>query len=624
MIPLPNLPKLSIRLKAILSALLAVSLGILVAGWLALRSLEQLELARLEETLIVRTELAAYSLTPTLSPGRPLPLGQRERESLHRATAEIARHALARVTVIAPDGTVLADSTIPATADASQLENHRRRPEVIQALSDGRGRHVRKSATTGVNTAYFALRIDGPSGAAVAVVRLGLPLTTLESRIGDLQHALALACSVALGAAILLSLMIFNGLTKPLSDIAVVARRIAGGALGERVAGPSRDEVGMLAESINQMADQLESKIQQVSEDRAQLLAMLSSMVEGVMVLDVQGRLLRMNPAAERMFGLSSGSCSGQHIDRVIRHQEFAELVRRVLASKEQGGGEITMRPSGTTLRIEATVTDCQRDDEACAVFVLHDITALRRLEKVRKDFVANVSHELRTPLTSIKGYVEALLDGALSNPAQAEPFLQIISRQADRLNLIIEDLLQLSQIESGQVHFKHEPVDLKDLIERSLAMIKPIADKKRHRVTLALPPDLPPISGDEERLGQVLTNLLDNAVKYTPEGGRIEISGRRIGESGSGQVELCVADSGVGIPPADRPRVFERFYRVDKARSRELGGTGLGLSIVKHIVEGHRGAIWVEGNDPFGSRFLIRLPIAMLSDAASQPLSKT
>ncbi|TKB81623.1 MAG: cell wall metabolism sensor histidine kinase WalK [Nitrospira sp.] len=621
MIPLPNLPKLSIRLKAILSALLAVSLGILVAGWLALRSLEQLELARLEETLIVRTELAAYSLTPTLSPGRPLPLGQRERESLHRATAEIARHALARVTVIAPDGTVLADSTIPATADASQLENHRRRPEVIQALSDGRGRHVRKSATTGVNTAYFALRIDGPSGVAVAVVRLGLPLTTLESRIGDLQHALALACSVALGAAILLSLMIFNGLTKPLSDIAVVARRIAGGALGERVAGPSRDEVGMLAESINQMADQLESKIQQVSEDRAQLLAMLSSMVEGVMVLDVQGRLLRMNPAAERMFGLSSGSCSGQHIDRVIRHQEFAELVRRVLASKEQGGGEITMRPSGTTLRIEATVTDCQRDDEACAVFVLHDITALRRLEKVRKDFVANVSHELRTPLTSIKGYVEALLDGALSNPAQAEPFLQIISRQADRLNLIIEDLLQLSQIESGQVHFKHEPVDLKDLIERSLAMIKPIADKKRHRVTLALPPDLPPISGDEERLGQVLTNLLDNAVKYTPEGGRIEISGRRIGESGSGQVELCVADSGVGIPPADRPRVFERFYRVDKARSRELGGTGLGLSIVKHIVEGHRGAIWVEGNDPFGSRFLIRLPIAMLSDAASQPL---
>ncbi|MBI5854251.1 MAG: PAS domain-containing protein [Nitrospirae bacterium] len=585
------LPKLSIRLKATLSALLAVSLGILVAGWLALRSLEQLELARLEATLIVRTELAAYSLKPKLSPGSPLPPMQGERESLHRAASEIARHALARVTVIALDGTVLADSTIPATADASKLENHRSRPEVIQALSDGRGRHVRKSDTTGVNTSYFALRIDGPSGAAVAVIRLGLPLTTLESRIGDLQH------------------------------IAVVARRIAGGALGERVASPSRDEVGMLAESINQMADQLESKIQQVSEDRAQLLAMLSSMVEGVMVLDCQGRLLRMNPAAERMFGLRSGSLSGEKIDRVIRHQEFADLVRQVLASREQGGGEITMGPSGITLRIEASVTDCQRDDEACAVFVFHDITALRRLEKVRKDFVANVSHELRTPLTSIKGYVEALLDGALSNPAQAEPFLQIISRQADRLNLIIEDLLQLSQIESGQVHFKHEPVDLNGLIERSLAMIKPIADKKRHLVTLALPPDLPPIRGDEERLGQVLTNLLDNAVKYTPEGGRIEISGRQIGESGSGQVELCVADSGVGIPPADRPRVFERFYRVDKARSRELGGTGLGLSIVKHIVEGHRGTVWVEGNDPFGSRFIIRLPIAIPSNATSQPL---
>ncbi len=332
-------------------------------------------------------------------------------------------------------------------------------------------------------------------------------------------------------------------------------------------------------------------------------------MVEGVLVMDCEGRLLRINPAAERMLDFRQRPDTAEPIFTAIRHPELTELMREVLETREHHGREITMSPSGHTLRVEASVTPCEREQEACAVFVFHDITALRRLENVRKDFVANVSHELRTPLTSIKGYVEALLDGALSDPAQAEPFLRIILKQTDRLNLIIEDLLQLSQIESGQVALKREPVELTGLVDRSLAMIKPLADKKRHVIHVAIPPDLPLVQGDDERLGQVLTNLLDNAVKYTPEGGAIEVSGRAVSEGGLLQVELCVADSGVGIPPADRPRVFERFYRVDKARSRELGGTGLGLSIVKHLVDAHRGTVWVEGNQPAGSRFLIRLP---------------
>jgi two-component system, OmpR family, phosphate regulon sensor histidine kinase PhoR len=228
---------------------------------------------------------------------------------------------------------------------------------------------------------------------------------------------------------------------------------------------------------------------------------------------------------------------------------------------------------------------------------VLHYMTTLRLLEKVRKDFVANVSHELRTPLTSIKGYVEALVDGAKNDPEETGRFLEIILKQSDRLNLILEDLLQLSQIESGQALFKREPVNLGIVVERTLALIKPLAEKKGHRVTVAMPPELPPALGDEERLVQVLTNLLDNAIKYTPERGSIHITGRRVDAAQSGsqdQVELSVSDNGLGIPEADRPRVFERFYRVDKARSRELGGTGLGLAIVKHIVEGHEGQIWV------------------------------
>jgi two-component system phosphate regulon sensor histidine kinase PhoR len=597
---------LSIRLKATLSALLAVSLGVLVAGWLALRSIEQHELVRLEEALTVRTELAALSLTPLIQAASLHPLDDARLAALRRTTGEVARHALVRVTVVGADGGVWADSSVP-DAQTHSIQPHGTRPEVVQALAGGRGTHVRTSETTGIRTSYFALRVDGPAGTPAAVIRVGLPLTTLEARIGAMQRTLAVAFSVVLGVAALMSLLIFSGLTKPLSDIAVVARRIAGGALGERVPQRSRDEVGMLAESINQMADQLAGKIQQVSDDRAQLLAMLSSMVEGVMVLDCHGNLLRLNPAAERMFGVRPDTTLPVDVCGLIQHSEFTAFVRQVLASKEPRGGELTVKPSGKTLRVEASVTECDRENEACAVLVFHDITALRRLEKVRKDFVANVSHELRTPLTSIKGYVEALLDGALSNPVQAEPFLQIILKQADRLNLIIEDLLQLSQIESGQVEFKREPVALAGLVERTLAMIKPLADKKRHAMHLLLPPDLPAVLGDEERLGQVMSNLLDNAVKYTPEGGTIDVSGRRVG---AGHVEISVADTGVGIPPPDRPRVFERFYRVDKARSRELGGTGLGLSIVKHIVEAHQGTIWVEGNDPFGSRFVLRLPI--------------
>jgi len=391
--------------------------------------------------------------------------------------------------------------------------------------------------------------------------------------------------------------------------MAAVARKLADGTLGHRIPVTTGDEVGVLARTMNQMADQLESKIREVSEDRAQLLAMLASMVEGIMVLDCRGTVLQVNPALERMFMVWGREARGRAHWEVIRHHDFNELAKRALETRQNQSGEITMALSGRTFRVEASVAGGQRENEACAVLVFHDITALRRLEKVRKDFVANVSHELRTPLTSIKGYVEALLDGAKDDPDQTVRFLDIILKQSDRLNLILEDLLQLSRIESGEVSFKRDPVDLSAVVDRTLALIKPLADKKGHAVTVAIPPDLPPAAGDEEQLVQVLTNLLDNAVKYTPPQGSIHIAGQSAKDSPLSMVELSVTDTGLGIPEADRPRIFERFYRVDKARSRELGGTGLGLSIVKHIVEAHGGQIWVEGNHPVGSRFVVRLP---------------
>jgi two-component system phosphate regulon sensor histidine kinase PhoR len=373
------------------------------------------------------------------------------------------------------------------------------------------------------------------------------------------------------------------------------------------------------------MTDQLRTKIDELSEDRSQLLAMLTSMVEGVMVLDRRGRVLQINPALERMFDVTRMEARGHPCSDVFRHPQLDTLVSTVLTKRMNEEDEILLHPSGRRLHIEASVTECDRENEACAILVFHDMTELRRLEIIRKDFVANVSHELRTPLTSIKGYIEALLDGAKDDPETSTKFLDIILKQSDRLNLILEDLLQLSKIESGQVQFKREPLHIQGVIERTLAMIKPLADKKGHRLVSIVEDNLPAVLGDEDRLMQVLSNLLDNAVKYTPEKGTIAVAAHPVSDDAEQPalvtaVELRVTDTGIGIPEMDRPRVFERFYRVDKARSRELGGTGLGLAIVRHIVEGLGGRVWVEGNAPTGSRFVVRLPVQQIS----QPISST
>jgi two-component system phosphate regulon sensor histidine kinase PhoR len=518
---------------------------------------------------------------------------------------------------------VLSDSAVPPEGLAT-VDNHLSRPEVTQALAMGRGMDIRASHTTGERTYYVARLLADPATLhpGIPVIRLGLPLTSIEERVQHIQRDLAAAFGGAFLIAMALSLWVSRNLTKPLSEMAAAARQLAGGTSGVRLVVSSTDEVGLLARTLNDMTEQLETKIKEVSDDRAQLLAMLIAMVEGVMVLDYRGTVVQVNPALERMFSLGLTESRGRHYADLIRHEGLNRIVASVLQTRSGQGGEITLSPSGRTLRVEASIAGGSRELEACAVFVFHDMTELRRLEKIRKDFVANVSHELRTPLTSIKGYVEALLDGGKDEPDTAAAFLEIIMRQSNRLNLILDDLLQLSQIESGQVLFRREPVELRALLERTVAVIKPLAGKKHHTIELSLPDEYVVVEGDEERLVQVFINLLENAVKYTPDHGQISVSIRpstRNGTIARPMIDIVVTDSGIGIPEADRPRVFERFYRVDKARSRELGGTGLGLAIVKHIVEAHNGHVWVEGSAPRGSRFVVRLPAPQgLSTAAS------
>ena len=605
---------LSVRTKITLAILVAVAVGLAVAGWLTFRSFDQVTYTQIQEDMEARTRLAATSLLPILNGPSP----PNQQSHLQAKAKELAQQAHARVTVIGKDGRVLADS---ATADDRivQLENHGTRPEVIQAQQSGTGTDIRRSETTGERLLYVALPFLSDSHHSY-IIRLALPLTTLDTHVADLQRILFIALAIAFFCAVLLSFLITKSLTQPLSDMAVVAQRLAAGELDQRIPIQGHDEIGTLGKTLNHMTEQLGKRIREVSEDRAQLQAMLTAMVEGVMVLDVRGIVLHTNPAFERMLVSPGHQVQGRAHWEVIRHPELNRIANQVLDTRQNLHGEIILAPSGQTFQVEASVAGGTGDNEACAVLVFHDVTALRRLEQVRKDFVANVSHELRTPLTSIQGYAQALKDDVTGSPEQSSAFLDIIIKQSDRLNFLLEDLLQLSEIESGKVSFVHEPVILRSLAERAVAMMTPQAEKLSHSLTLSFPEDLPPALGDDGRLLQVLTNLLDNAIKYSPPGGHITISGQQVTDSIGPQVEVIVSDTGVGIPPADRPRVFERFYRVDKARSQELGGTGLGLSIVKHIIEGHKGRVWVEGHEPRGSRFIIRLPAFDLRPRTDKP----
>jgi two-component system, OmpR family, phosphate regulon sensor histidine kinase PhoR len=602
---------LSIRWKVTLATLVAVASGLLIAGVLAIQSLEQQEISQLSAVLEARTKLVEFGLQPLLLGSA----SSRDPAELQAVVRELSHRASARVTVISAEGTVLADSAVPESGLAA-IENHRSRPEIEQAALQGHGQDIRASHTTGERTLYRAIVTSRRPGMSPVFVRVGLPMVLFDHEIAKLQQSLFLALGIAFVLAVSLSIWLARSITRPLSEIALAAQQMAAGHRTVPIDTNSRDEVGLLAATLNRMADELHAKIAELSEDRAQLLAMLTSMVEGVMVLDCRGHVLQVNPALERMFGVPRREARGRPCSDVFRHQRLNDLVAAILTTRTNHEDEIVLARTGRSLHVQASVAGGERENEACAVLVFHDITELRRLENIRKDFVANVSHELRTPLTSIKGYVEALLDGAKDDPDAAARFLGIILTQSDRLNLIIEDLLELSKIESGLVSFKQDPMDLRKVVERTLSMMKPLADKKGHRLLALVDDELPAMAGDEDRFVQVLTNLLDNAVKYTPEHGTITVAAHGVplqnGLSADRQfVELTVSDTGIGIPDQDRPRVFERFYRVDKARSRELGGTGLGLAIVKHIVEGHGGQVWVEGNQPRGSRFVVRLPVA-------------
>lgn len=429
-------------------------------------------------------------------------------------------------------------------------------------------------------------------------------------RIAHIQRMVLLGA--VLGSAFVLGIgfLVTRTITKSLREMTGVSRNIAMGDFSRKLRVRSKDELGQLAVALNRVSEKLGKRIQTITKDRDKVFAILSSIIEGVVAVDREEKIILFNSASERMFALPRDEVMGEFCWEVLRNNELNDLLKEALNKGELFSRELTMLfPWERVFEVHAVPLG-DREEVWGAVAVLHDITGIKNLEKMRVEFVANVSHELRTPLTSIRGFIETLRNGAIDDPEAKVRFLNIIEKHADRLNSLINDLLQLSRIESREIQMEFHSVNLKELIDEIIFNFREKTELKRHTIAVNVPPEFPEIEADRERIEQVLSNLLDNAIKFSPEGGKISFFALDKGED----IQIEVSDTGIGIPREHLGRLFERFYRADKARSRELGGTGLGLAIVKHIVQAHGGRVEVESKFGKGSKFLFILPKAQLT----------
>lgn len=510
------------------------------------------------------------------------------RDDAPRVATEMGRNISARATIILENGEVVGDSELKRE-DLATLENHRNRPEVQAALTNGTGASIRYSSTLRTDMLYVALPFTASAGGK-GVVRLALPLSAVAKTTASLHASLGIALLIAALLSLILSYLLSNVTSRSLRAMAASAVRFGSGDFRRPLPVTGNDELGELARVMNEMAERLESQMQRLSTERNQLDAILRGMGEGLLVIDAEGTVTLVNPAFRILFSLPA-DVAGVPLVHITRDPVLQETFRAVVSDRTEQWQEINLSGKGekTILTHWVPLPDQERLSGVVAVF--HDISDLKRLERIRKDFVANVSHELRTPITVIKGYTETLRKSGIGvTPETVERFLTVIQAHADRLASLIGDLLTLSELESAGYALMLHPVALQDVVTTALTLLEPKAADKAISVTIGLQPGLR-VQADVGRLEQILVNLLDNAVKYTPPGGTVDISARETGDD----VEVTIRDTGQGIPPQDLPRIFERFYRVDEARSRQEGGTGLGLAIVKHIVQLHGGSIRVE-----------------------------
>jgi two-component system phosphate regulon sensor histidine kinase PhoR len=547
--------------------------------------------ARIEHRLLLETRLVADMLVRGTLPGADA--------SLDAEADRLAALVQARVTFIGRDGLLVGDSTVTEAALAG-IDEHLHRPEVLEAQRTGVGRARRYSTTAGIDMIYTAVPVRHPT---VAFVRLAAPEADVQQQVRAVVPALLLAIVTGLAVALAVAWLLAARLSRRVHAIAAAAGRYAAGDFARPAVEYGDDELGTVARALDAVVQTLGQRLTDLARNRARMEAILAGMVEGVLVVDDQGRLQVANEAARRMLNIPPGE-AGRRYTEVIRHPDVIAQLAAALRGDDTDGAQVTIgADSSRTLFARAAAARGERPGGAA--LVLHDITELKRADQMRRDFVANVSHELRTPLTAIRGYVEALLD---ESPAdETRQFLQIIFRHTTRMERLVGDLLRLARLDAKQETPERTAVDLAPLVDAVLGELSPLIDARATDVAVAVPDEARRLVTDPARLHDILRNLLENAVSYAPEEGHVSVRARVDG----GTTVIEVADDGPGIPPADLERVFERFYRVDKSRSRNPGGTGIGLAIVKNLVELLGGRVRASNGPSGGAVFTVTLPSA-------------
>jgi two-component system phosphate regulon sensor histidine kinase PhoR len=584
------------RTRLFLTSLTTAGLTLLVATVLVSLSVRRAIEDEIERALVAQARLAAETLAhraATSSAG------------LDADADALGKLAGLRVTFVAPDGTVLGDTDL----DAEQLktvENHATRPEIQQARREGLGIARRFSATVHADMLYVAVPVHNPDVPQLSEVRLAMPLTAVAEQLSSVRRLSVIAFGSGLVLALLVSWTVSMLVSRRVSAIAAVAERYAAGDWSRPARDYGTDEIGAVARALDGSVREIGRRAAELASDRARMEAILAGMIEGVLVVNEHGRVQLVNGAARQMLRLLAAP-EGRHYLEIVRQPDIAAQLGSALRGIPADGLELTL-PHDPEVIIIARSAPVTSSGMAGAVLVMHDITDLRRADRIRRDFVANVSHELRTPLTAVRGYVEALLDGG-TDAAEARRFLEIIGRHTMRMERLVRDLLRLARLDAGQETLEHVSCPVESLFDGVETDLAAVLEGRQQTVEHKIAADATTVVGDPAKLHDALRNLLENATNYGPEKSQILMSSERRGE----RILLTVADHGPGIPEADLSRIFERFYRVDKSRTRaarDPGGTGLGLAIVKHLVELHGGKATVANRPGGGAVFTIELPI--------------
>lgn len=576
----------SVRSRLLVAQLTSILLTLLVLGAGLTFALDRFYTQRLEAQLTAEATLAAELLQDALPAGAATVVGR------------LSPGWRQRLTVIGADGTVYMD----AAADPSRAEPHGSdRPEIAAALQGRRGVAIRHSPDLGQDMLYVAVPAQ-QSGRVVGVVRMALPLSEVTAVKWQLAGTFAAMGLVAALVTVPYGVSHARRITEPLEAMTDTAQQLAEGDLSQRVEPAGARELAQLGRSLNRMASALEEKLAELAANRDRLDAVLASIPSGVIFVEGDGRITYANTAANNLLVPDLGAGGGHHV-AVLRHYLLSAAIDRVMTSGQGEALELSLqrgRPS-----VAAVILAPLRRAPGGVVAVLRDVTQERRVEQMRRDFVANVSHELKTPVTAVRGFAETLLAGALSDPEDARQFVQIIHAESGRMAELIGDLLELARLEAEPDAVQPAPVPLEQLLEAPLVRLRPRVQQAGLEFHVDLPPGLV-VSADASRIDQVLVNLVSNSIQYTAPGGSITVAARRLGR----QVRVDVTDTGRGIPQSALIRIFERFYRVDRGRARKAGGTGLGLAIVKHIVEAHGGEVGAESEVGRGTTIWFTLPL--------------